>query len=366
VLRFDWLVLLSALGVTGMSLPYMYSASPQHFQKQLVWVALGVAAMLLMLAVDYRTLLRYAYDIYGGALALLILVLLLPQVRGARSWIALPGLGFNIQPTELMKFALVLVLAKNLMHRETQSTLRGLVAPFVLTLIPMALILKQPDLGSAILLPPLLFAVVFASGANAFHLISIALAGAASTVPMWMFVMKQYQKNRILAFLSPEKYEAREAYQLIMSLIAIGSGSLLGEGLGNGTLTELDLLPDKHTDFIFGVIAEEGGFVAVGILISLYLLLMLGGFRVASARKEPGGRLIATGCAALLGSQALVNIGVVTALLPTTGITLPLVSYGGSSMIISFCLIGLLLNVGASQPLVLARESFTGKRLIDY
>jgi len=362
-LRIDWVLLFATVGVVAVGLPYLHSADPTQTSRQVVWVALGFAAMLATLAIDYRLLLRYAYEIYGAALALLVVVLLLPDVRGARSWIPVPRLGFNIQPAELMKLALILVLARHLMHRDTQATLRGLVVPFLLVLVPMGLILKQPDLGSAILLPPLLFAVVFASGARTPHLAAIAAGGFASTVPMWLYFLKDYQKNRILAFLDPDRYEAREAYQLIMSRIAIGSGGFFGQGLHNGRMNELDLLPDKHTDFIFGVLAEEGGFVMVILLLALYGILVLESLLVAHNTEEPGGRLLAVGCAGLLAVQVFINIGVVTAILPTTGITLPMVSYGGSSMLITFAMIGVVLNVAARRPLVIGRESFTGRAL---
>ncbi len=359
--RIDWILVFATMGVVAMGLPYLHSANPAYFAKQVLWAGIGAVCMIAMIYVDYRILLKYGYEIYGGALALLVLVLMLPGVRGAHSWIRIPILGFNIQPTELLKLGLVLVLARHLRHRETQATLSGLFIPFMLMLAPMAMILKQPDLGSAILLPPLLFAVVFASGARVAHLAAIAISGAAASVPMWLFVMKTYQKNRILAFLNPEQYEAREAYQLIMSLISIGSGGIFGSGLHNGRLNELDLLPDKHTDFIFGVIAEEGGFAMASMLLALFLVIIMECLRIAYNTREPGGRLIAIGCASLLGTQVIINVGVVTALLPTTGITLPLVSYGGSSMVVTFAMLGLVLNVGSRQPLVIGPESFTGK-----
>ncbi len=364
LLRLDWIVVLATLGVVAVGLPFLHSASPSHYQKQCLWMALGVVAMIAIIAVDYELLIRYAYEIYGAALALLLLVLAMPHAsRGSLRWIpvALPGFKFNIQPTEIMKLALVLVLARHLRHRESQSTLRGLIIPFLLTLAPMGLLLKQPDLGSAIVLPPLLFAVVFASGARVLHLAAIAFTGALSCIPMWLFLMANYQKRRILAFLNPEQYEAREAYQLIMSKIAIGSGGVFGEGLGNGTISELDLLPDMHTDFIFGVIGLEGGFLIAALQLAFYLIIILGGLHIARNCREPGGQLIAAGITAVFGTQVLMNVGVVTALLPTTGIPLPLVSYGGSSLVVTFTMIGLLLHVGASRPLILAPEAFTGQ-----
>lgn len=360
--RVDWVAFVAAAAIVLTGLPYQYSAAPDMFGKQLVWIALGLAAAALFAFVDYRFLLDHAYWFYGVALLLLALVLALPAVRNAHSWIRVPGVPFSIQPSEVMKLALVLTLARHLRHRENQWRLAGLAIPFALTLVPMALILKQPDLGTGILLPPLLLAVVFAGGARKTHLFAVILGGALSAVPMWLYVMKDYQKARILAFLDPERYEAREAYQLIMSRISIGSGGLCGSGLTSGAMNELDLLPDKHTDFIFGVIAEEGGFIVAFVLLALFLVLVLEGYRIAHRAKEPGGRLLAIGCTSLLCVQTLINIGVVTALLPTTGITLPLVSYGGSSMIVTLSLVGLLLNVAARRPFLLGGETFTGRR----
>ncbi len=361
LLRLDWILLLAALGVVAAGLPYLHSADAERFYKQILWVLVGFTVMGGMMVIDYRVLLRHAYKIYAVALLLLVVVLMLPPVRHAHSWIRIPGVPFSIQPTEIMKLALILMLARHLRHRETQTTLKGLIVPFLLTLIPAALILKQPDLGSAMLLPPALFAIVFASGARVRHLAAIAAGGLISIVPLWMGFMKTYQKRRVLAFLNPEYYEAREAYQLIMSRISIGSGGLFGQGLHNGRLNELDLLPDKHTDFIFGVIAEEGGFVVAALLLALYVVVVLESLLIAYQTKEPGGRLLAVGCASMLGIQALINVGVVTALLPTTGLTLPLVSYGGSSLVVSLAMVGLVLNVGTRRPLVVGRESFTGE-----
>ncbi len=359
--RLDWIVLLATLAIAVIGLTYLWSASPASFARQIQWLVLGLAVMTVMLVIPYQRLLAHAYEIYLGGLSLLLLVLALPPTRGAHSWITVPGLPINIQPSEIMKLCLILILARHLMRKETQTTLKGLITPFALTLLPMALILKQPDLGTGILLPPLLFCIVFASGARLWHLLDIGACGLLSAVPMWLYVLKAYQKRRILAFLDPERYEADEAYQLLISLRAIGSGGIFGQGLGNGTQNSLDLLPDKHTDFIFGVIAEEGGLVVGAMLLGLYLLLVCAGLHIARKTREPGGRLIAAGVSSILGIQVLINIGVVTVLLPTTGITLPLASYGGSSLMVTFAMIGLLLNVGASRPIVIERESFTGE-----
>lgn len=357
--RIDWIVLGCALAIAGLGLVFLRSANPAFFGKQIQWLAMGLAALAFMFAVPYQRWVEHAWEIYGGALALLVIVLGMPAINHAHSWIKVPGLGFQIQPAEIMKLALILVLARFLMHREDQPKATGLIAPFLLMLIPMGLILKQPDLGTALLLPPTLLCVVYASGARLAHLAAVCASGLFAAVPMW-FLMKGYQKRRVLAFLDPESYEAHEAYQLLMSLAAIGSGGWTGQGLGRGTQNSLSLLPEKHNDFIFGVIAEEGGFVTAAALMALFLLMIWAGLHIARNTREPAGRLIAVGVTCMLGIQVIINIGVVTASLPTTGITLPLVSYGGSSMLVTFAMIGLLLNVGASRPIVMRPESFTG------
>jgi rod shape determining protein RodA len=356
----DWLFLVAALGVVAIGATYLASASPSAFLAQVRWIGVGALMLGFTLAVGYERFLRHAYALYAAVMGLLVVVLFTPAIRGAHSWIVLPGV--RLQPSELAKIAVVLALARHLMNRETQTTLRGLLAPVALTLAPMALILKQPDLGTAMTLVPVLFVVLFASGARPAHLLGSLAAGAAAAVPMWLFLMKEYQKRRIYAFLAPERYEAREAYQLVMARIGIGSGGWAGAGWGQGDINSLGLLPDRHTDFLFVVVAEEGGLLRAGLLILLYAVLVLCGLGAAMVTREPGGRLVAVGATTVIGAQALINLGVVETLLPTTGITLPLVSYGGSSMVATCILLGLVLSVGASRPTVLHGETFRGTR----
>ena len=359
--RIDWTFLLAALGATGLGLFYLSSASPTAFGAQIKWVAPAVLGFCMALSIGYWRLVPASPVLYAGVLSLLVLVLGLPARRGAHSWIDLPG--FSIQPSEMAKIAIVLVLAHVLANNHKQVfTLRGLVAPVLLGMIPTALILKQPDLGSAMILPPTLFIMLFASGARKTHLACALVIGVLLVIPMWTHVMKDYQKRRIEAFIQPERYEAQEAYQLIMSLIAIGSGGVSGKGWQEGTYNTLGLLPDRHTDFIFGVIAEEGGFIRAGLLILMYLLLALCGLNIAAQTEDPVGRLVAVGGTSLICVQAFINIAVVTALLPTTGITLPLVSYGGSSLLASFIIIGLVMSVQLKpRPMFGYRESFRGR-----
>ncbi len=348
-LRMEWAFLLVGLGIIGLGLPFLKSsATPADFTKQVVWLAVGLAALLFFAMVDYHFWIKWAYWIYAGAVGLLLVVLFSPAINNAHSYLRIGPVG--MQPSELFKLALILSLARHLGKRENQHLLQGLVIPFALTLGPMFLILKQPDLGTALTIPPILFTTLWASGARFTHLFSAILLGLASIYPMWRYGMKPYQKARIYAFFDPERYESSEAYQLLMSLTAIGSGGVSGLGLGNGVITDLNLLPEKHNDFIFGVIAEEGGFVVSATLIALFLLFTIIGLHIAWAASDRFGRLLATGVAVIIGWQAALNIYVVTGLFPTTGVTLPLVSYGGSSLVVSCSMIGLVLNVSQSRP----------------
>lgn len=347
--RVDWVFLVVALAIIGLGLPFLNSsATPSDFNKQLVWLAVGLAALIFFALLDYHFLMRWAYWIYAAAVALLIGVLFAPAINNANSYLRLGPIG--MQPSELFKLALILALGRHLGKRENQHLLQGLIIPFILTLAPIFLILKQPDLGTALTIPPILFATLWASGARFSHLAGAVAMGLASLWPLWHYGMKTYQKARIYAFFDPERYESAEAYQLMMSLTAIGSGGLKGMGLGNGVITDLSLLPEKHNDFIFGVIAEEGGFAAAGSMIFLFLLLAIIGVHIAWGAADRFGRVIATGVAVIIGWQAILNIYVVTGLFPTTGVTLPLVSYGGSSLVVTCSMIGVMLNVSQTRP----------------
>jgi rod shape determining protein RodA len=242
------------------------------------------------------------------------------------------------------------------MYEDSYKRLGGLVLPLLLCLVPMALILKQPDLGTTLVLIPVAFAILLAAGARLWHLALVGLGGSGGLVLMWFTVMKDYQKARILAWLDPEAYRLREAYQLLLSRVAIGSGGFLGTW-GDSKQSGLDLLPEKHTDFIFAVVAEQGGFLAAGTLLTVLFLMTLSGFGIALRTREPAGRLIAVGIATLLGGQALVNASVALGLLPTTGLTFPFVSYGGSSLISSFLCLGLLINIGSLRPPSFGRKN---------
>ncbi|MCY3024009.1 MAG: FtsW/RodA/SpoVE family cell cycle protein, partial [Planctomycetota bacterium] len=294
--------------------------------------------------------------LYLLGLLLLCGVFATRPINGARSWYNLYY--FKLQPSELMKPVAILTLAYYLMYRDSYKKLSGLIVPLVLVMVPMLLVLKQPDLGTTLVFAPVLFVMLFAAGARLWHLALMTLAGGGGMVFMWFTVMKDYQKNRILAWLNPEEYRLGEAWQLLRSEAAIGSGGLWGAGWGQSNQGSLNLLPEKHTDFIFAVVAEEGGFCMAALLLVLILLAALSGLGIAARTREPAGRLIAVGCVTILCAQVLVNASVALGLLPTTGLTFPFVSYGGSSAISAFICLGLLVNIGTQQEPVLAKEDF--------
>ena len=322
----------------------MHQGSIGYLQKQSIYVAMGVAAFIGMQQISYRAILRWSYLVYLIMLVLLVGVLFMPAHKGASCWYDLGF--FSIQPAEYMKIAVILALAEYLHHDNNKyQTFWGLLAPLALVLVPMALILKQPDLGGAITFLPLFFVLMYASGAKRWHLTGITLMGMLGAVAMWFTILKPYQKMRVIAWLHPEKYSGAEAYQLHQSMIAIGSGGVWGKGYMQGTQQQLNLLPEKHTDFIFAVIAEEGGFVAVLGLAAILAALVVVGFRIALQCREQTGRTIAVGVVGLLAGEAVINLSVVTGIMPNTGIALPLISYGGSSILSTFIALGLLNNV---------------------
>lgn len=317
-------------------------------QKQCIYVCMGAAAFIGLQQFPYRAILRWAYLAYAVMLVLLVGVLFTRPINGASCWYDLGF--FSLQPAEYMKIAVILALAEYLHHDDNKyQTFLGLLAPLGLTLVPMALILKQPDLGGAITFLPLFFVLMYASGAKRSHLLVICLIGAAAAVVLWFTILKPYQKARVNAWLHPAQYAGAEAYQLNQSMTAIGSGGFWGKGYMQGTQQQLNLLPEKHTDFIFAVIAEEGGYLAVLGLTAVFAALVVVGFRVALNCRDATGRTLAVGVVGLLAGEAVINLSVVTGIMPNTGITLPLISYGGSSVLSTFLALGLLNNVACAQ-----------------
>jgi rod shape determining protein RodA len=349
----DWLLLVTAFGLVTISTVTLASlhvgrAGGSVVVRQLVWFAIGLVVMVFLASLDSRRLVRAAPAIYLVGLAGLASVFILGRtVSGARRWIVWGPL--SVQPSELFKVCFLLMMVWALTSRWAQPVGKLTLAMMIpLVAVPVVLIIKQPDLGTALLLVPLLVILLIGAGVRFKLLGGLALAALLSMPLAWL-ALKEYQRERILVFLDPFRDPLGSAYNVIQAKIAIGSGQLLGKGVAGATQSRLSFLPERHTDFIFAVFAEMWGFVGCLVLLLFYVLLLLRGFDIAATAREPIGRLVALGATSLLAAQVLINVGMVTGLLPVVGIPLPLMSYGGSSMVASFMTIGLLLSVRMRQ-----------------
>ena len=350
--NFDWIFLALVLALSGLGIINLYSASlgfqPEGtpvYMKQVYWLLLGLAAMLLLLFFDYHHVAEAAYTLYGMGIFLLLLVLVTGQVRsGAQRWIHLGF--FSIQPSELVKVFVIAGLAKYFSRREYPDGLgfRDLVGPGLLVGVPFLLILKQPDLGTALHLAFACLSVLLYLRVRPAVMLTLS-GGIAVALPFAWHFLKEYQKNRIRTFLNPEQDPLGAGYHIIQSKIAVGSGQFWGKGFMKGTQSQLRFLPEQHTDFAFSVFAEEWGFAGSVVLLLLLFLLIMIGLRIVSRSQDRFGALLALGLIALIFWQLLINIGMVTGLLPVVGIPLPFISYGGSSLVTTFVAVGILLNI---------------------
>ncbi len=371
-----WPILFGALALTGFGLLGVYAGEadtgllPAHTLRQLMHLAIGLAGFGLIQLIGYRELGRWAYGIFAVMLLLLVLLVLarkinmapiIPERRNAYRWIVLGPI--NIQVSEYMKAAYVLALAAYLRFRTNYRTLRGLFMPFVLTLIPTALILKEPDLGTSLLLLPTLFVMLFVAGAKKRHLALIIFLGLIAA-PAFYFspLMNPYQRERITSLVRQDETDARwrlnSGYQLHRSKIALGSGGPAGQGFAEGAFFRHDLLPEEHNDFIFAVVGHQWGFLGCMVVLLCYLVMIAAGLTIASITTNPLGRLLAVGVCAILCVQVLINTGMTVGLMPITGMSLPFVSMGGSGLIACYLSIGLLVSVARRQPLDMAPKPF--------
>jgi len=349
----DWPLLGAAFLLFAMSLLTLSNLSVGRggagvALRQTAWFGVGLVALLIVASLDYRRLVRAAPAVYLLGLAGLTLVWAFGRsVSGARRWI---GLGpMSVQPSELFKICFVLMVVWVITSRWAQPVGTGtLLMALPVVAVPFVLIIRQPDLGTALLLFPVLVILLIGAGLRLRLLGALGAVGLA-TLPVAWLVLKDYQRERILVFLDPFRDPLGSAYNVIQAKIAIGSGQLLGKGVAGATQSRLAFLPERHTDFIFAVFAETWGFVGCLVLLMCYVLLLLRGFDIAASAREPVGRLVALGATSLLAAQVLINVGMVTGLLPVVGIPLPLMSYGGSSMVTSLIGLGLLLSVRMRQ-----------------
>jgi rod shape determining protein RodA len=353
IMNIDWMLLLLVFGIVAWGLVTVYSATNGRLEthlddlylKQIYWFGAGLVIMVLVTFVDYQLLSRVAYPLLALGIALLVAVFLMGRVAsGARRWLMLGPLSF--QPSELVKVFLVLSFAQYFTetHRQGSLRCRDLLIPALMVVVPFTLIAKQPDLGTALVLFFVASTLIFASGFP-LKILLVMVSGGLIAMPIGWIFLKGYQKIRVITLLNPDFDPLGAGYHSWQSKIAIGSGGFWGKGWLAGTQSGLNFLPEKHTDFIFAVFAEEWGFVGAATLIVLYLILVLRGISIAYASKDRLGSLIATGVVAMLSVYILFNIGMTVGLTPVVGLPLPLFSYGGSSMLATMVAIGLLLNI---------------------
>ncbi|MDY6906058.1 MAG: rod shape-determining protein RodA [Thermodesulfobacteriota bacterium] len=356
--QFDWglLLLVLFIGIVGVIVLYSAAASEfdsvqrMLFAKQIIWLGIGLALMVVSLLFNYKSLDGWAMLIYCLNIALLIGVLFWgKEAGGSRRWLPLGPVA--IQPSELMKITITIALARYYAKHVSVEGLtpRTLFMPMVLVMIPFALIVGQPDLGTAMLI--LLIAASMTIFVKIEKRTSFALIGIFVTlVPfVWAFFLKSYQRQRILTFLNPDRDPLGAGYHIIQSKIAIGSGMIFGKGFMKGTQNALAFLPEQHTDFILSVLAEEWGFVGTGVLLLLYLLLIIWGISIAYQCRDAFGIILAVGISAMMFWQVFINVGMVMGLMPVVGVPLPLISYGGSSVVTFMLGVGILINISIKR-----------------
>ena len=351
---FDWGLLGMVLLLCALSVFEIYSATLHtryvgFHTKQLFWIAGGLAGMLLFSKIDYHKLIDLAPWIYGVFLFLLGIVLI-PGIGhkalGARRWIKLGPILF--QPSEWVKLVLILAVARYFANLGGRSlTWRDILKAFALVGAPMLLVLKQPDLGTTLTYTPILLAGLFLGGINLRQSLALLVAALVLVAGAWTSgkVLKPYQKARLTSFINPDNDPRGSGYQIRQSLIAVGSGGLWGKGAEKGTQTQGDFLPIPHADFIFAAFSEEHGFVGATLVLLLYFFILMRLIQNAQTAADLPGSLIIMGIVAVLTFQIAVNVGMVIGFMPVTGIPLPLMSYGGSSVLFTFLALGVAMNV---------------------
>ncbi|MHC4193186.1 MAG: FtsW/RodA/SpoVE family cell cycle protein [Planctomycetota bacterium] len=404
-------LLAATLGLVVIGILAIYSAShpaelnPEDrprdlggfWKKQTFFAVIGVAGFIAANLVNYRRLGAVSYWIYGFVLLLLAVLLLdkfvdiriagfitVPLRNGTRRWIefTIAGRSISLQPSEVCKLAYILALAWYLRYRSNYRRFTALVGPFALTLLPMILILLEPDLGTVLLMMPILFTMLFVAGAKIKHLLIVVLMAVLVSPLLW-FKMQPYQRTRISSVLlqnewfqekaqrypvvgrilvgqkfSKKKWDDDWGYHLLRSKLAVASGEMTGYGFRRGPFIKYNFLPARHNDFIFATIAHQWGFVGSLVLLGLYAVVIACGLEIAGNNTDPFGRLLAIGIVAMFAVEVIVNVSMTVGLMPITGLTLPLVSYGGSSLLVSMIAVGLLNNVGRCRPFSVARRPF--------
>jgi rod shape determining protein RodA len=368
---FDPLLFLAAGGLVACSLVTLKGATRKsvpgnplyYVDRQAVYAGLGLVIAIVLSRIDYSRLREYRYPMYGLLIALNVIVFGMPQVRGARRWIPLPF--FQVQPSEFGKLLLIASLSAFLVNRsrrlhEWRTTARIM----LLALVPALIVIPQPDLGTGLVYVAVAFTILFVAGTSWKHLtalvamfaasVAIVLAGAPA---LGVHVLKPYQVERLTGFLNPSHDPQNQTYNITESLIAIGSGQKTGRGVAGATQTSLNFLPENQTDFIFSVVGETYGFVGAALVLSLYALLIWRALRILTMSKNLYGTLIAGGILAMIMFQVFVNVGMTIGIMPITGVPLPLMSYGGSSVLITFIAVGLLQSIHVQARLTASAKA---------
>ncbi len=375
--HFDYALLAAVLGLIVYGMIIIYSAtrsdpnlsSPYYYVKiQAVAAIIGAVLLIIFALLDFRGLRAYRLHMYAGIIGFMLLVFIVgAAARGGQRWI---GLGFiNLQPSEIAKIVMILVISAFLAGRQrgdldSHTTL--LAIGYVM--IPALLVFLQPDFGTALVLVAVTAALLFVYGTRMLHFLVIAVALAAGLLlvlgalpAIGIHLLKSYQIDRLLVFLHPGNDPGGAGFQLLQSKIAVGSGMLTGKGLYHGTQTQLNFLPEHHTDFIFSVLGEELGFLGVAVLLALYVVVIWRGLRIAIISESMFGSLVAAGIVSMLVFQVFVNIGMTVGIMPITGIPLPFMSYGGSSMVANLIAVGLLESVHIRSRLIGGRRYMRAK-----
>jgi rod shape determining protein RodA len=346
----DWRLLLISLVVCSLGILQIYSATVetkwrQAWWKQGVFILLGLALMYLAARIDYHALLEQVPILYAATLVTLMVVLVVGrQVFGSRRWIPLPG-GLTLQVSEFAKLVIILLTARYLSElRNDRPGYRDMLKLGALVALPMALVMKQPDLGTSLTYGAILGAGVFFAGLRWRQAVAILLVMVLALPLVWA-CLSDYQKARLTSFIDPARDPLGSGYQVLQSMIAVGSGGMFGKGVTQGSQTQLRYLPVAHTDFILSSFAEEHGFALVAVVLGLYFLMLMQVVQNAQAAPDRAGMYICLGVGALLLFQLLVNVGMLVGRMPVTGLPLPLMSYGGSSILTTFLMLGLVNNV---------------------
>ena len=351
VQHFDWILLIITTLIATIGIITLYSAvnadpARSHlYVRQLYWLGIGLILMTAVFLFDYRVLEQWAVPIYIVSIILLMAVLIFGKVvSGSQRWLTLGP--FSFQPSELAKITCIIVLARYFSKNITYEgiSLRDLFRPCLWVIVPFCLIAKEPDLGSALLILLVAVSIIFFVKIQRGSFLFLTILGTSGMPLVWFF-LKGYQKQRILTFLNPDRDPMGAGYHIIQSKIAIGSGMLFGKGFLKGTQSYLSFLPEQHTDFIFSVLAEEWGFLGAATTISLYCILLAWGINIALRSRENFGTIMAVGIISMIGWQVVINVGMTMGLMPVVGVPLPLVSYGGSSVLTIMMGIGLLMNI---------------------